>query len=241
MTLPPTSDVAACHRVVRRHTCCSPATRRSMRATQARAAPGVNVDQPAPKAASQPSHEAHFAAPRSAWGRTVKLNPCPKLRIDTTRRGLKVSVLIMPRFGRSGSPLHSQDGPLEEQKKVSLGVRLKPTRHASKSAASYIKSFVKTAIIFRVGGCGGVSFAEFLGSCLRGYVTNSIVGIREGPCPSVRFYTKQRSFVVVLDFWPPLGRERAFCHLPRRVSACAKSRIKNAEPNPAGPQNNTQI
>ena len=41
------SDVAACHRVVRRHTCCSPATRRSMRTTQARAAPGVNLDQPA--------------------------------------------------------------------------------------------------------------------------------------------------------------------------------------------------
>ena len=53
------SDVAACHRVVRRHTCCSPVTRRSMRATQARAAPGVNVDQPAPKAASKLSHEAH--------------------------------------------------------------------------------------------------------------------------------------------------------------------------------------
>ena len=87
-----------------------------------RAAPGVNVDQPAPKAASQPSHEAHFAAPRSALGRTVKLNPFPKLRIDTTRRGLKVSVLFMPRFGRSGSPLHSQDGPLEEQiKKFHLG------------------------------------------------------------------------------------------------------------------------
>ena len=32
------SDVAACHRVVRRHTCCSPATRRPMRATQARGA-----------------------------------------------------------------------------------------------------------------------------------------------------------------------------------------------------------
>ena len=30
------SDVGACHRVVRRHTCCSPVTRRSMRATQAR-------------------------------------------------------------------------------------------------------------------------------------------------------------------------------------------------------------
>ena len=52
------SDVAACHRVVRRHTCCSPATRRSMRATQVRATPGVNVGQPAPKAASKLSHEA---------------------------------------------------------------------------------------------------------------------------------------------------------------------------------------
>ena len=29
-------DVGACHRVVRRHTCCSPVTRRPMRATQAR-------------------------------------------------------------------------------------------------------------------------------------------------------------------------------------------------------------
>ena len=53
----PSSDVAACNRVVRRHTCFSSATRRSMRATQARAAPGVNVDQPAPKAASKLSHK----------------------------------------------------------------------------------------------------------------------------------------------------------------------------------------
>ena len=53
------SDVAACHRVVRRHICCSPVTRRrSMRATQARAAPGVNVYQPAPMAASKLSNEA---------------------------------------------------------------------------------------------------------------------------------------------------------------------------------------
>ena len=36
MTLPPTSVLGACHRVVRRQTCCSPVTRRSMRATQAR-------------------------------------------------------------------------------------------------------------------------------------------------------------------------------------------------------------
>ena len=43
----------------RRHTCCLPATRRSMRATQqARAAPGVGVDQPAQKAAPKLSHEA---------------------------------------------------------------------------------------------------------------------------------------------------------------------------------------
>ena len=68
------SDVAACHRVVRRHTCCSPATRRSMRATQARAAPGVDVGQPGPKAASKLSHEA-LAAPRSAWGRTNRTVP----------------------------------------------------------------------------------------------------------------------------------------------------------------------
>ena len=40
------SDVAACQRAVRRHTH-SPVIRRSMRATQARAAPGVHIGQPA--------------------------------------------------------------------------------------------------------------------------------------------------------------------------------------------------
>ena len=39
----PSDVTGACHRVVRRHTRCSPATHRSMRATQARAAPGVHV------------------------------------------------------------------------------------------------------------------------------------------------------------------------------------------------------
>ena len=54
-------DVGAWHRVVRRHTCCSPVTRRSAidaSDTSARAALGVHVGQPAPKAASKVSHEA---------------------------------------------------------------------------------------------------------------------------------------------------------------------------------------
>ena len=51
------SDVAACHRVVRRHTC-SLVTRRSTRARQVRAVPGAHVGQPAPKAPSEASYEA---------------------------------------------------------------------------------------------------------------------------------------------------------------------------------------
>ena len=60
------SDVGACHRVVRRHTCCSPVTRRSMRATQARATPGVSGGQPAPNAASKLSHEARRSSEECA-------------------------------------------------------------------------------------------------------------------------------------------------------------------------------
>ena len=60
------SDVAACHRVVRRHTC-SPVTWRSTRATtQARAAPGAHIGQPA-----QTLHQKRAMRPatrsKSAW------------------------------------------------------------------------------------------------------------------------------------------------------------------------------
>ena len=66
VTLPPTLPHVIVWCGVRRHTCCllsvvhrSLGDRRSMRATQARAAPGVNVDQSAPNAAaSKLSHEA---------------------------------------------------------------------------------------------------------------------------------------------------------------------------------------
>ena len=58
-------DVAACHCVVRRHTC-SPVTRRSTRATQAQAASEAHVGQPArtlhQKRAMRPA-----TSPRSAW------------------------------------------------------------------------------------------------------------------------------------------------------------------------------
>ena len=51
----------ACHRAVRRHTCCSPVSGHltiDTSNTSARAAPGVHVGQPAPKAASKVSHDA---------------------------------------------------------------------------------------------------------------------------------------------------------------------------------------
>ena len=118
------SDVAACHRVVRRHTCCSPATRRSMRATQARAAPGVNVDQPAPKAASKLSHEArrsseecvgsheshrpNYESPRFAMVRKFSFSFC--------------LVLVILSFW-----LAISEPGWTSRKKVPLGVRLKST------------------------------------------------------------------------------------------------------------------
>ena len=140
------SDVGACHRVVRRHTCCSLVTRRSIRATRdtsARAAPGVHVCQPTPKAASKVSHEARPAL-RSAWGRTHARTASPQLRIATIRHGLnrKFSfsfplVLVI----LATSPFSSQDEPPE--KKVPLGIRLKSTR-PSQIRSSLHKSFVKT-------------------------------------------------------------------------------------------------
>ena len=60
------SDVAACHRVVRRHTCSLVTTRRSTQATQARAGPGAHVGRPAQtlhqKRAMRPA-----TRPKSAW------------------------------------------------------------------------------------------------------------------------------------------------------------------------------
>ena len=63
------SDVAACHRVVRRHTC-SLVTRRSTRATQARAAPGAHAGQPAPKTPLEASYEARNE-PEECLGSTM--------------------------------------------------------------------------------------------------------------------------------------------------------------------------
>ena len=59
------SDIAACHRAARRHTC-SPGTRRSTRARQAQTAPGAHVGQSAPQT---PLKRATRLAtgPRSAW------------------------------------------------------------------------------------------------------------------------------------------------------------------------------
>ena len=79
--------------------CCFSTTRRSMRATQARAAPGVNVDQPAPKAASKLSHEARRSSEECVG--SARIAPS-QLRIVTIRHGLKVFVLILPCFGHFG-------------------------------------------------------------------------------------------------------------------------------------------
>ena len=113
------SDVAACHRVVRRHTCCSPATRRSMRATQARATPGVNVGQPAPKAASKLSYEARRSSEECVG--SARIAPS-QLRIVTIRHGLKVFVLILPCFGHFGWPFPRWDGPPEKKSHLESGL-----------------------------------------------------------------------------------------------------------------------
>ena len=97
-TLPPTSV----HIIVwcgDTPACCSPATRRSMRATQARAAPGVDVGQPPPKAASKLSHEARRSSEECVGSHESHRS---QLRIVTIRHGLKVFVLILPCFGHFG-------------------------------------------------------------------------------------------------------------------------------------------
>ena len=65
------SDVAACHRVVRRHTC-SPVTRRSTRARQAQAAPRAHAGcRPvSPKGAIKASHETR-SRPEECLGSTM--------------------------------------------------------------------------------------------------------------------------------------------------------------------------
>ena len=72
-----------------------------MRATQARAAPGVNVGQPAPKAASKVRHEARRSSEECVG--SARITPS-QLRIVTVRHGLKVFVLILPCFGHFGHP-----------------------------------------------------------------------------------------------------------------------------------------
>ena len=84
------SDVAACHRVVRRHTC-SPVTRRSTRARQAQAAPGAHAGQSAPKTPSKRATRL-AASPRSAWaaGRQVGREHCCLSRKATKRNDLAI-------------------------------------------------------------------------------------------------------------------------------------------------------
>ena len=87
------SDVIACQRVVRRHTC-SPVTRRPTRATQARRAPRVYVGQPAPKTTLKASRKVcprlerclgwtsarpHAAQSLTASSQIVMVGRCPFL------------------------------------------------------------------------------------------------------------------------------------------------------------------
>ena len=67
--------------------------------TSARAAPGVHVGQPAPKAASKVSHEARRSSEECVG--SARIAPS-QLRIATIRHGLKVFVLILPCFGHFG-------------------------------------------------------------------------------------------------------------------------------------------
>ena len=67
--------------------------------TSARAAPGVHVGQPAPKAASKVSHEARRSSEECVG--SARMAPS-QLRIVTIRHGLKVFVLILPCFGHFG-------------------------------------------------------------------------------------------------------------------------------------------
>ena len=99
-----------------------------MRATQARAAPGVDVDQPAPtKAASKPSHEARRSS-EECVGSHESHRP-NWLRIATIRHGLKISFSLSLfwsfwlAISEPGWTSH-----VTSQKKVPIGVRLKSTR-----------------------------------------------------------------------------------------------------------------
>ena len=119
--------------------------------TSARAAPGVRVGQPAPKAASKVSHDARRSSDERVG--SARITPS-RLRIITIRHGLKVFVLILPCFGHFGKPFPSQDGPPEKKSHLESGLN---QRGRAKSAVSPIKSFVKTAIFVHVVGCGSVS------------------------------------------------------------------------------------
>ena len=80
--------------------------------TSARAAPGVCVGQPAPKAASKVSHEALRSSEECVG--SARIAPS-ELRIATVRHGLTVFVIISPCFGHFGWPFPSQDGPPEKK------------------------------------------------------------------------------------------------------------------------------
>ena len=92
--------------------------------TSARAAPGVRVGQPAPKATSKVSHEARRSSEECVVRGVAHIAP-PQLRIVTILHGLSVFVIISPCFGHFGWPFPpSQDGPPEKINEIELNPQL---------------------------------------------------------------------------------------------------------------------
>ena len=122
------SDIAACHRAVRRQTC-YPVTRRSTRATKARTASArVGVGQPAPKAPSEASYEARNK-PEECLSSTMAGRPRALLSRNAKKRH---NLAIFASHFR---------GRVDLLKKVPLlGIRLKPTRR------SHAKGFSHTSL-----------------------------------------------------------------------------------------------
>ena len=139
------SDIGVCHRVVRRHTRCSPVTRRSMRATQAHelASREPRLDcafasqQPSPAASPKAPKAASKSEPRgpSQLGvvRGVARKAPSQLRIATIRHVVRkfsflfclVLVVVLVVFFWAG---HFRARANSRSKVVPLGIRLKPTR-----------------------------------------------------------------------------------------------------------------
>ena len=144
------SDVGACHRVMRKHTCCSPATQRSMRATVAcelrlECTFASQPQRPHQKRATRP-----VAAPRSSRVPTHRAVPTITNRHDSPGRSFRSHFALFWSFWLA---ISEQGLAFRKKKKGPFGIRLKSTRPSS-IRSSFHESFVKpTAIFFRFLGC----------------------------------------------------------------------------------------